>query len=109
MKIWILLVITSLPFSGFCNSIASQENNNPLIQVMGCLRNIPDEEITSPEHLVAKELSLMTSVIENTTSEIGTNPNEQKEFRELYKVAYKHCLGPINTYKQGVKEQVTNN
>ncbi|MEZ9236897.1 hypothetical protein [Shewanella sp. 10N.286.52.A9] len=104
MKIWILLFLSVISFSGLCNNdIASQKNINPVIQVMECLRNIPDKEITNPDHLIAKELSLMTSVIENTTLELDINTNEQKEFRELYKVAYKHCPNSINTFKAGYK------
>ncbi|RCU50056.1 hypothetical protein DU002_10605 [Corallincola holothuriorum] len=102
MKIWILIFLLSFSFSVHCNNdIDSQENINSVIQVMECLRNIPDKEIKNPDHLVSKELSLMTSVIENITLELGTNTNEQKEFRELYKVAYKHCPKIIDTLKAG--------
>ncbi|XQF94274.1 hypothetical protein ACOBV9_18910 (plasmid) [Pseudoalteromonas espejiana] len=36
------------------------------------------DAITNPEHLVAKELSLMTGMSENITLELGTNTKEQK-------------------------------
>jgi len=104
MKIWILAFLTSFSFLGHCNTDhAPEKTANPVIKAMECLRNVPDSAITNPEHLVAKELSLMTSVIENITLEIGTNTTEQKELRELYKVAYKHCKKEINTLKVGYK------
>ncbi len=97
MKMWILFFLSSFSFLGYSNSV------NPVLMVMECLRNIPDSEITNPEHTISKELSLMTSVIENITLELGTNTNEQKEFRELYKVAFKHCPKEISLLKAGYK------
>lgn len=100
MKIWILISFLSLSFSLQSNGdIETNKNINSLIKVMECLRSIPDREFTNPDHLVSKELSLMTSVIENITLELGTNTNEQVEFRALYKVAYKHCSMVINALK----------
>lgn len=104
MKIWILTFLSSFSFLGHCNTEHPPEKGaNPVIKAMECLRNVPDSAITNPEHLVAKELSLMTSVIENITLELGTNTKEQKEFRELYKVAYKHCPKEINILKAGYR------
>ncbi|AUL75061.1 hypothetical protein ATS72_015600 [Pseudoalteromonas sp. 13-15] len=104
MKIWILFLLFSFSFSGYSNSLPPENKSvNPVLKVMECLQNIPDSEITNPEHTISKELSLMTSVIENITLELGTNTKEQKEFRELYKVAFKHCPTEITTLKAGYK------
>ena len=104
MKIWMLLFIFSFSFLGYSNNLPPENKSvNPVLEVMECLRNIPDSEITNPEHTVSKELSLMTSVIENITLELGTNTKEQKEFRELYKVAFKHCPKEITKLKAGYK------
>ncbi|WP_419149533.1 hypothetical protein [Pseudoalteromonas 'SMAR'] len=104
MKIWILFFLSSISFLGYGNSAPTENKGvTPVIKAIECLRNIPDSEIANPEHTISKELSLMTSVIENITLELGTNTSEQKEFRELYKVAFKHCPKEIADLKVGYK------
>jgi len=104
MKIWILFFLSSISFFGYGNNANTEgESVNPVLKAMECLRNIPESEIANPEHTISKELSLMTSVIENITLELGSNINEQKEFRELYKVAFKYCPKEINELKAGYK------
>lgn len=108
MKRQMLILLLSLSFAAHSTrDIDTQKNINSLVKVMECLRNIPDREFTKPDHLVSKELSLMTSVIENITLELGINVDEQVEFRELYKVAYKHCSIVINSLKAEYKTAVS--
>lgn len=100
MKILGVFFLSSISFFGYGISTPIENKSvNPVIKAMECLRNIPDSEILNPEHTIAKELSLMTSVIENITLELGTNINEQTEYRELYKVAFKHCKEEIRDLK----------
>ena len=101
MKIWILFLISSISFFAQSNNdITVKKEIDLFLGVSECLRNIPSDEIKNSEH---GELSLITSVIENITLELGTNDNEQKEFRELYKIASKYCLKEINNLKAGYK------
>jgi len=87
--VFILYIISFFSYSN--NDIAVKKEIDLFLETSECLRNIPSNEITNPEHKVSQELSLITSVLENITLELGTNKNEQKGFRELYKVAYKYC------------------
>ncbi len=101
MKIWILFLILSISFFAQSNNdIAVKKEIDLFLGVSECLRNISSDKIINPEH---DELSLITSVIENITLELGTNDNEQKEFRELYKVASKYCSKEINDLKASYK------
>ena len=101
MKIWMLILISSISFFAQSNNdIAMKKEIDLFLGVTECLRNIPSDEIKNSE---SDELSLITSVIENTTLELGTNDNEQKEFRELYKIASKYCSKEINNLKAAYK------
>tara|TARA_B100001063_G_C16617526_1_gene478919 strand:+ start:523 stop:894 length:372 start_codon:yes stop_codon:yes gene_type:complete len=104
MKIWILFFLSSVPFFTYSNNdIAVKKEIDLFLGVSECLRSIPTTEIKNPDHKISPELSLITSVIENITLGLGTNDNEQKEFRELYKVAYKHCPKEIDRLKAEYK------
>jgi len=106
MKIWMLFLLSIIPFFSYSNNdIAVKREIDLFLVVSECLRNIPSTEINNPEHKISQELSLITSVIENITLELGTNENEQKEFRELYKVAYKYCSNEINKLKAEYKSK----
>jgi hypothetical protein len=74
MKIWILFLISSISFYAYSNNDISEIKEIDLfLGVSECLRSIPIGEL---ENLVNRELSLITSVIENITLELGTNDNE---------------------------------
>ena len=106
MKVWIFFLISIISFFAQSNNdIAVKKEIDLFLGVSECLRNIPSDEIKNSEH---DELSLITSVIENITLELGTNDNEQKEFRELYKIASKYCLKEINNLKAGYKSKANN-
>jgi len=101
MKIWMLFLISSISFFAQSNNdIALKKEIDLFLGVSECLRNIPSDEIKNSER---DELSLITSVIENITLELGTNDNEQKEFRELYKIASKYCSKEIKNLKAAYK------
>jgi hypothetical protein len=111
MKIWMLFFLSSVPFFTYSNNdIAVKKEIDLFFGVSECLRIIPTTEIKNSDHMISQELSLITSVIENITLELGTNDNEQKEFRELYKVAYKHCPKEIErlkaVYKSTANKQI---
>lgn len=104
MKIWMLFLLSSIPLFAYSNNdIAAKKEIVLFLKVSECLRNIPHTEINKTEHKTSKELSLITSVIENITMELGTNDNEQIAFRELYKVANKHCSKEIGQLKAEYK------
>jgi hypothetical protein len=101
MKIWMIFLISSISFFAQSNNdIAVKKEIDLFLGVSECLKKIPIDQIKNSEH---DELSLITSVIENITLELGTNDNEQKEFRELYKVASKYCAKEINDLKASYK------
>jgi len=101
MKIWMLFLISNISFFAQSNDdIALKKEIDLFLGVSECLRNIPSDEIKNSER---DELSLITSVIENITLELGTNDNEQKEFRELYKIASKYCSKEIKNLKAAYK------
>ena len=101
MKIWMLFLISNISFFAQSNNdIALKKEIDLFLGVSECLRNIPSDEIKNSER---DELSLITSVIENITLELGTNDNEQKEFRELYKIASKYCSKEIKNLKAAYK------
>lgn len=104
MKIWMLFLFSSIPLFAYSNNdIAAKKEIDLFLKVSECLRNIPHTEINKKEHKTSKELSLITSVIENITMELGTNDNEQIAFRELYKVANQHCSKEIGQLKAEYK------
>ena len=101
MKIWMLFLISNISFFAQSNNdIALKKEIDLFLGVSECLRNIPSDEIKNSER---DELSLITSVIENITLELGTNDNEQKEFREPYKIASKYCSKEIKNLKAAYK------
>ncbi|MBA6392327.1 hypothetical protein H4J38_16290 [Colwellia sp. BRX10-3] len=106
MKILILFLISSISFFAQSNNdIAVKKEIDLFLGVSKCLRDIPSDKIKNSEH---DELSLITSVIENITLELGTNDNEQKEFKELYKIASKYCSKEINNLKAVYKSTANN-
>ncbi|GLS84548.1 hypothetical protein [Paraferrimonas haliotis] len=59
---------------------------------------------------IAYTLDTLDKHLENPDYEIWSiHTNEQEEFRELYKVAYKHCPKTIDTFKAGYKGTANNN
>lgn len=106
MKVGILFFILLICFSAQSNNdIAVKNEVNLFLEVSECLRNIPSNNINDSEY---DELTLLTSVIENLTVELGTNKNEQKEFRELYKIAAQYCEKEISNFKAEYKSMVSN-
>ena len=104
MKIWMILFLFCISSNAVCDEDAlTKESIKLFFELSECLDTVPESEIKNPEHKVSKNLSLITSVIENITLELGTNDKEQKEFRELYKVAFKSCEAQINKYKAHIK------
>lgn len=102
MKVCILFFILLISFFAQSNNdIAVKNEVNLFLVVSECLRNIPSNNIKDSKY---DELSLLTSVIENITVELGTNNNEQKEFRDLYKIAYQSCEKEINSLKAEYKK-----
>ncbi len=96
-----LFLISNISFFAQSNNdIALKKEIDLFLGVSECLRNIPSDEIKNSER---DELSLITSVIENITLELGTNDNEQKEFREPYKIASKYCSKEIKNLKAAYK------
>ena len=80
------------------------------LALSSCLKHVPNSDINNPEHQISKELSLTTSVIENIATKLGSNTQEQLEYRELFKVAHKHCSKEINKleihYKSMANKQI---
>ncbi len=94
-----MIVLFSTPFNTFSKETLVTKEINAFIKLSTCLDNISTSDITNPDHKIAKNLSLVTSIIENITLQLGSNNNEQKEFRGLYNVALKHCKTEIERYK----------
>ena len=99
MKFWIILILFSTPFDAFSEETLVTKEINAFTKLSACLDSIPDSEIINPDHKIAKNLSLITSVIEDITLQLGRNESEQKEFRSLYNIALKHCKIEIEYYR----------
>ena len=65
MKLFALLLVTLISFSGVCDEI--KEGIDVNIKLLNCLdEKIPNSSIEDPENRSAKSLFLVPSVIENT-------------------------------------------
>lgn len=92
-----IYVISSTTFAN--DDLATVESTNAMLNAMTCFSKVPEHEIENPDFKITKELSLATSVIEHITAEMGSNENEQTQFRPLFEIAYKHCATEIEQLK----------
>jgi hypothetical protein len=99
MKLFTLLLVTLISFSGVCDEIKEGVDVN--IKLLNCLdEKIPNSSIEDPENRSAKSLFLFPSVIENTW---GNDPSDASKKR--FALTMKYCEQEIRSFKEYFEKQ----
>ncbi|MFB1036185.1 MAG: hypothetical protein QMC38_12645 [Sinobacterium sp.] len=99
MKLFTLLLVTLISFSGVCDEI--KEGIDVNIKLLNCLdEKIPNSSIEDPENRSAKSLFLFPSVIENTWGNDSSDVSKKR-----FALTMKYCEQEIRFFKEYFEKQ----
>ena len=103
MKLFTVLLVTLISFSGVCDEI--KEGIDVNIKLLNCLdEKIPNSSIEDPENRSAKSLFLVPCVIENTWGNDSSDASKKR-----FALTMEYCENEIRSFKEYFEKKANKN